>query len=339
MDLCPWGGQDPGYWVTWGIEVCAYCSVNLFALVSGYLNCEKKLFSSYRIVQLLISVLFYSTVITIAFALLDRSVFSGLGTVAIALCPMLTGRYWYITCYIVVFLLMPYLNLVINRLNTCSLKKLCLLLFVVLSVLPSLAGVDFFKLGYGYSSAWLIVCYIWGAAYRKINLTLFRRFELPVCIVSAGVVLLLHIIGVHSPFGTGDGYMLAYTSPFIAINAVMLLQLGTRFEKHLQSNISKFISYLSGVSFDVYLLHCHILIFDYIIADRFIWISGLHPLLIPVAVAVCAIVIYAAGSISAEVRKGAFRVAKIDTLIFRLATMVDKLLVTELCDSECDDVG
>ena len=30
------------YWVVWFLEIMAYCSVDLFALLSGYLSCDKK---------------------------------------------------------------------------------------------------------------------------------------------------------------------------------------------------------------------------------------------------------------------------------------------------------
>lgn len=30
------------YWISWWIEICAYCSVDLFALLSGWLGIHKK---------------------------------------------------------------------------------------------------------------------------------------------------------------------------------------------------------------------------------------------------------------------------------------------------------
>lgn len=323
MEHCPRGGGQN--WVSWSLEIAAYCSVDLFALLSGYLSCQKKQFSSYRIIDLILSLLFYTAIITGAFLIFAPSLLASLKEIVIALFPMLIGRYWYITCYVLVFLLMPCLNLVVQKLQDSALRKLCILLFVLLSVIPSLADVDFFKMGVGYSAAWLAVCYIWGGAYRKLGKQLLAGFEWLVFLVSTGIVLLVRIFGIRYP-----GYMLQYTSPFIVLNAVMLLQLGARYHGAPHSGTSKIAAYLSGAAFDVYLLHCHVLVYDHLITGHFSWISDLHPALIPIVVALCAVAIYLAGTVSAAIRKGIFHIFRIDRLNKVLSNLADHAIVREI---------
>lgn len=322
------------YGIVWGMEIAAYCSVNLFALLSGYLSCEKKKYSSYRLIELLSSLIFYSTLITLAFIFVRRSVFTGVGTIAFALIPMLAGHYWYITCYVIVFLLLPYLNLLLNKLSKEALVKLSMLLFVLLSVIPGIADIDFFQTADGYSAAWLVVCYIWGAAYRKTEKTIFRHYEWLAFCISVAIVLLIRVFGIHSPFGSKEGYMMKYTSPLIVLNAIMLLQLGAGFKRQLSEKMAGIFAVLSGVAFDVYLLHCHILIYDYVIKDHFVWIADLNPLIIPVAVVIVATGIYAIGSICGAVRMKIFRIKRIEKMILFLSKITDSFCGGELQTGE-----
>lgn len=319
------GVLSRGGWVAWGLEIAAYCTLDLFALLSGYLSCRKKQFSSYRIIELLTSLLFYTVIITGAFLIFSPSSFSSPGRIIISVFPVRGGAYWYIICYIVLFLLMPCLNLVVQRLENDALQKLCVLLFVLLSVIPSLGAFDFFKMGEGYSVAWLAVCYIWGGAYRKLGKQPFAGFEWLIFLASTGIVLLVRILGIWYP-----GYMMAYTSPFMVINAVMLLQLGARYRRNPRPGTIKIVTYLSGTAFDVYLLHCHSMVYNNLIRSHFSWISDLNPIMLPIVVLLCAVTIYLAGTVSAAIRKGVFRIFRIDKLNGALSNLADRIIVKEI---------
>lgn len=321
-------------WVAWFFEICAYCSVDLFGLLTGYLNCEKQKFSSYRLLELLGAMLFYSCGITLVFAILAPQIFSGIGSVVIAIFPMLADLYWYITCYILVFLLMPCLNLILQKLDETVLKKLGILLFLLLSVVPSLVDVDFFRVKQGYSAAWLIVCYIWGGIFRKTGWTLLRRWELPLFLTSSGIVLLLRLLGIHSPFGGESGYMLAYTSPLILLNAVLLLQWGRNSRRDRHGWQKTALLTLSGAAFDVYLLHCHTLIFSHILSGRFAWLAQKQAIVLFTAVPLFAILIYGIGCLSFTIRTFFFRMTRINKAIYGLSRLLDKFLIMEISTSD-----
>ena len=51
LDSCDF--NSAGYWSSWWIEICAYCSVDLFALLSGWLGIYKKKHSVFRAAELL----------------------------------------------------------------------------------------------------------------------------------------------------------------------------------------------------------------------------------------------------------------------------------------------
>lgn len=56
------------YWILWLMETMAYCAVNCYGLISGYVGYGKK-FKLRNIIQLWIEVIFYSVSISIAFKL------------------------------------------------------------------------------------------------------------------------------------------------------------------------------------------------------------------------------------------------------------------------------
>lgn len=321
------GGEHSwGCWIAWFLEIAAYCAVDLFALLTGYLCCKKTKFSSFRIIELLLSMLFYTAVITGTFLVFEPSMLPSLKKIIISLCPVLKpSPYWYITSYMLVFLLMPCLNLVIQKLSDSALIKLCILTFALLAVIPSVIGVDYFNLASGFSPAWLAVCYIWGGAYRRLGKQILDGVEWLVFLVSTGIVLLIRFLEIRYP-----GYLMQYTSPFMVINAVMLLQLCAKHHGNPHAGTIKLVTYLSGAAFDVYLLHCHILIYDHLIQGNFAWIANLYPLVIPVMVALCAGAIYLTGTFTATIRKGFFRIFRIDRLNEKLAEIADHVIVREI---------
>lgn len=96
----------------------------------------------------------------------DRRLFENVG-IATSLYPFLKNRYWYIACYVLLFVLLPYINILLKNLTDRQFDVFVILLFVVKSVLPVSQKQDFFRMDWGYSSAWLIVCYILGVYIKR----------------------------------------------------------------------------------------------------------------------------------------------------------------------------
>ena len=57
------------YYVAWFLETSAYCAVDVFAMISGYVMVNAK-FNGFRIIPLYLTVLFYSAIITLLFRFL-----------------------------------------------------------------------------------------------------------------------------------------------------------------------------------------------------------------------------------------------------------------------------
>lgn len=251
--------------------VTSLVSVNVFGIITGWLNCEKKDYKWNRIIELLLSVLFWCTALTVSlFPILHNQL--TLKDFIIALFPALKGRYWYITSYVFVFFSMPYLNRVATSLDRNEFKKMLIILVVLLSVLPTFLRTDFFKLNNGMSPLWLIVCYFIGAYIKryfngeKISKEFCLRlfFLLAVCTLIWWMLTEYVTIRLFNEAKLCTFWTNSYYSPVLVVMAVAAVLWGTR----IQCNWAKMkaiIIGLSDVTFGIYIIHCNILLWDRII--------------------------------------------------------------------------
>lgn len=102
----------------------------------------------------MVSDLFYTIGITILFAIFMPEAVTKDQWIA-AFFPIMKKQYWYMTAYAGLFILIPILNRAIVNLSGRELLKICIAIFVVFSLIPTLLNETVFGLGGGYSAIWL----------------------------------------------------------------------------------------------------------------------------------------------------------------------------------------
>lgn len=239
-------------------------------MLSGYLYATRGVRPG-SLVRLLLSVLFYSVVITLVVRLLMPDVFADKVNYLRGLLPSLFGYYWYITCYVVVFCLIPWTNKLLRSLDKAGFQKLLLVMFLLLSVLPTFTTVDLFKTGHGYSPWWLLYCYMIGAYLRlypaRLGSPQRLLFATNIVIVVAVCALAPAVLGERSDRVTN--VVAGYDSVFNVINAAFIVEWFATKGISLGDSGECIAESLSRHSFGVYLIHCHNLIFAYILKDAF----------------------------------------------------------------------
>lgn len=311
------------YWVSWWLEICAYCSVDLFALISGWLGIYKKKNSVFRSLELIGIVIFYSVLFTVLFLLAEPSVFSGYRDVVNSVFPVLAGRYWYITCYIPLAVLQPFLNKMLLVLSEKQHRVLCLLCILLFALVPSVFRVDFFAFKDGYSFVWLAVCYMIGAYLRRIESqkkeTACKARYLGL-FFAGSLVLLLGNILINYISGYDWHYFISYTSPVtLLMAAAFLLYMKSIDIKHGRTGVMQ----AASVAFDIYVIQCHILIYDRILKDRFLAIAGLPSAALPAAVIGCALSMYLVLSLDGGIRRLLFEKSGVNRLCKSAALRID----------------
>lgn len=311
------------FWIAYGVGILAECSVNIFAVMSGYLLFGKKQ-KMKRLVELLTTVLFYSILITVIVLICFDVEFSA-GNMLMAILPVLRGKYWYITCYAGLFILFPYLNILIEHLERRQCIILLISMTIVFSILPNLMAVDLFGMENGYSVAWLAIGYIFGACWKKFEFKIFESREWCVVIISSVCLFVIKLI-IYMVLHKDMDYFLTYTSPFVLLNAVMLLQHAARGEKSAKNRISKVIFSLSSFTFDVYIIHAHVWVFQYIMKGGFSWIAGMKEWLFFPVILVSGVLIFMICYPVAVIRAKLFSVARIDNIIALIGNKLDSLM-------------
>lgn len=205
---------SPTRFGVWILESGFYCVTNTFAILSGLLCAKKRTVDWYRLLSLLLTVLFWCCIMVAVFYCFYPEVLETTD-ILIFLFPPLNGRYWYITCYVLMFSMIPYMNMVVYNLGKKQYQCFFLILFVLLSIIPTVGKTDFFRAGNGYSPWWLIYNYFIGAYFNKYGFWKLQKSSLGGIL---GINVILAVLSVYFEWEMGLQYIL----PFIVGNAVCL---------------------------------------------------------------------------------------------------------------------
>ncbi len=160
--------DSAAYWGAWFLEICAYCAVNIFGLISGYVMMDKTV-KIRNILNLWFQVFFYSVLIAgLVFAFIPEA--RGAKNLIISLFPVFSGQWWYVSAYFGLFLFMPVLNVSINYISQATFRNVLIAMLLVFCTANRLIPLDVFGLSNGYSMIWLILMYLFGAYIRKYDL-------------------------------------------------------------------------------------------------------------------------------------------------------------------------
>ncbi len=267
-------GLQGGYYFFNTVYVLAYCGVNCFALVSGYVGWQNT-FKLERIIKLWANVVFWSVGISLVLFIYNKEFFSAKEAVSMFL-PLIRGRYWFFNAYFVVFMFSPLLNHTIRTLPKKTFQYFLLAVAFVFCVVPFLAlGNDVFRIQSGFEFSWLMVMYLVGGYFSKYPVKIQKPYK---CIVAfLGFALLNFIykylielvttklLGVPSH---GDLFM-SYTSPVAVGEAVCLLLYFSNLNAKNKTLI-KTVNFVMPAIFSVYIIHVHPVVFWKILKDAFI---------------------------------------------------------------------
>ena len=299
-------GNLAAYSTVWLLEAAAYCAVNCYALISGYVGYSDrpKPLRLARCIELWLQVVFYSVIITTVYCI------AGVGSVGVsnfadAFLPVTSKQYWYFTAYIGMFFFIPLLNALVRRLNRRALVSLCIMLIAVFSLYDTFASFwkkDPLALVGGHSPLWLGVLYIFGAAMKKLRVPESMSSKKALLIYASAAVFtaLFKITGDRLLRFVPGSLFVRDTSPTVLLCAAALLVAFARLKPCRK--LTEFAVLFAPAAFGVYLLHVSPLVFEHVIGNRFAFIGRLPFPLIPFAVLASAGVILVVGLAADKVR-------------------------------------
>lgn len=101
--------------------------VNIFILITGYFSIKKN-FSIKKLIKLWLEVVFYSVGVTFVFAISGKVQLNFKELIKFIF-PISFNKYWFITIYIILYTLMPFINRYVNKVNKEQYQKLLVILF------------------------------------------------------------------------------------------------------------------------------------------------------------------------------------------------------------------
>lgn len=252
------GGVGVAAWV---LESFCIVAVNLYMLISGYFLCESS-FKLSRLLTLLVQVLTYSVVIGLMAAALGLVPEEKLTTYYFVqiLFPVSMGHYWFITAYVFLYLLLPFLTVAVKRMTKEQLQfSLGLLLFafcILKSVLPVRLDMD----AKGYDCLWYLCVFLTAAYIRRFGIPFLKKpgrglllYGISTALVFTGVFTFRWIYLRTGSLGLLLGVCMEYNHVLVLLGAVGLFTAFLRLR--LQEKIAGVICKISPYTLGVYLLH------------------------------------------------------------------------------------
>lgn len=318
---------SPQYMIAWLLRVLAYGAVDTFALISGYVGYsdQEKRHNYANLLLLWLQVVAYGIAVTLFFMLVRPDIASWRSLVT-SLFPVSFGTLWYFTDYVVLFLVMPWLNAALRQCPKRSLMRLAVLIFIVFSCWDTV--IQRFGLDRGYTFLWLALLYVLGAAVKKCqigaNMKPWQAFlGIALCgAITWGWKMLDPTWTISSATISGSLFA-SYTSPTVLVASILYLIGFSKLE--FPPAARRVIAFAAPCAFAAFILNCQKYVW-LCLKNRFTAIGQhgvtvvlLHSVLFSLAFLVIAILID-------RVRLWCFRVLGIRKLADRCAACIDRLL-------------
>lgn len=331
------GHAEPGsvkYWILSFVQILACCCVNLYGLTTGYVMCDKS-FRLSRITKLWATTVFWSVAVScLFFELVPES--RTIPEMVSMFLPILRGRYWFFTAYVVVMLLSPVLNLVIRSLNKGQFRLLLAALFFLFGVIPVASlGNDVMRISAGHHFSWMIVLYIIGGYLRRFAPAGGAKKWLAGYFLFGGVHLIYKFAATAVELGDFGNLLLTYPSPLIVGEAICLFLYFAEAFSGLsgESLAGKLIRFGAPGVYSIYVIHVHPLIYwnEKILSLFRAWDSWNTPA-VCAAMAAAAAVLFTLCICLDAVRQWLFRRVGVDRMIDKLSNKIEKKLRALLGD-------
>ena len=167
--------------------------------------------------------------------------------------------YWFIKCYILLYILTPILNVFIENTDGKTYKNILVFYFIFI-FLYGWCYIAVNSIYGGYSTIFMIGLYLLGR-YCNIYRPKWTRFsvrkDIIIILVSSLAMVVLAYIPLFYGINKVGKFVGSYLCPLTIFNSVYMVILFSK----LNIN-SRFINYLASSAFSVYLFHTHISLFD-----------------------------------------------------------------------------
>lgn len=250
--------------------------VNIFVLISGYFLVDKE-FSWKKFFRIAIEVWFYSIFILLLSFIFNFNL--SVKEILFSIFPITLKQYWFVPVYLLLYVISPYLNILIKYMNKKEHFTLLSLLIIIFTCYNALTHT--FDSSQGFGIIWFIILYLTSAYIKKyIPLNTSKKYKIKcslICILSAILMTTSYLIA-FKVFGRNISRLRSYDNVVVFIQSLCMFMIFRNLNIKFNQKISKGIGLLSKATFGVYLIHDNLIISTrlfHIINDDFYVKNGL----------------------------------------------------------------
>ena len=233
--------------------------VVIFLIITGYFSINKN-FSFKKVFILWLQIFCYSVGFMLVFRITGIEKWSKVDTLK-TFFPLAYNQYWFITVYLYLLLLIPFINKFLNGLSRENYNKLLIVLTIIFVVIPTI----FYSNGLIGSTQTpmgillFIYVYIIGAYIRLYGLKFFENKKLRnILLICLGYIIVFAIVLIGKKLEQKNifwanlfAYYREMNSIFILVPSIALFYIF----KEWKIRCNKVINYFASISFAVYLFH------------------------------------------------------------------------------------
>lgn len=227
--------------------------VVIFVMITGYFN-STSTFKLKKLFKIIYQTSFYSIIIYLLFVFTGFESFNLIKAIK-NFFPIVFDQYWFMTCYIILYILSPYLNKFICNLSKKDFKLLLLILFFLWAIVPTFTLQHL----YGNQIAQFILFYLIGAYIRKFGFEYSKKTSIYIILISFIMIILsiisLNYLAEYINFFNRGIHFLERNSILVIILSANILYYFSNIEFH-----SKFVNILASTTLGIYLIHDNSLI-------------------------------------------------------------------------------
>ena len=250
--------MEINYLFTYILKAFCIVAVNCYVLISGYFLLESE-FKIKRLFKIWFQVIFYSVGIYFVLVIAKLIPFS-FKNVTFSMLPVLMGQYWFVTTYVALYLLFPFLNIAIKSMDKKLMRLLVIVLFCVFSLwttlIPISTGLDPNR---GYSIIWFICLYIF-AAYIRLHYDsnkkwsyYFKWYIIVSIFIAISKIVLFIILKRCGIDDKGSGIFYMYNSVPVLVSSIMFFICFIKIEIR-NKIITNIIGVVSKLTLGIYLI-------------------------------------------------------------------------------------
>ena len=302
-------------WTTMeALYVISCVAVNCFVMISGYFLIDKVKHRWNGILRIWVQTVFYCICFLIVAIYLGEEV--GPKDIIFSILPIYGGRYWFVSCYIGLMLIAPFLSLVAMSIDKRQYQIMLLILFILN-----------FQLLYGSvyggfnTIMWFSFIYLMAGYIKIFDIPFFGKEHkgLVLLLCWAALVILAFIYNLAQRGGQISLVSTAYHGPVFFLSlAIFVYFVYTKIENRIAHIVVKVAPY----TFGVYLIHDNTLVREWLwrsfIPDTFSYPMFIYSMVLAVAIFVACLIID-------FLRSKLFVRFRIDTLIQNLSKRLPSL--------------